>query len=174
MKLLHQKSVQYQECVLTFLDMKINSKSSILLTNIEKSFLFDTQYLFMAIIFRTLSKWCWRQLWRMWQASTAGTWRSSSLLWRCCCNRWLRLTQTFVLCAVCQVEANPETNGLRRLLAVKKSLAEFEQNVELVSKVSTTVSGQHPCHVNNIKYLLFVYLLTLSYLTHSPNIIRKN
>ena len=35
-----------------------------------------------------------------------------------------------------QVEANPETNGLRRLLAVKKSLAEFEQNVELVSKVS--------------------------------------
>ena len=33
-----------------------------------------------------------------------------------------------------QVEANPETNGLRRLLAVKKSLAEFEQNVELVSK----------------------------------------
>ena len=30
MKLLHQKSVQYQECVLTFLDMKINSKSSIL------------------------------------------------------------------------------------------------------------------------------------------------
>ena len=34
-----------------------------------------------------------------------------------------------------QVEANPETNGLRRLLAVKKSLAEFEQNVELVSKV---------------------------------------
>ena len=47
------------------------------------------------------------------------------------------LTQTFVLCAVCQVEANPETNGLRRLLAVKKSLAEFEQNVELVSKVSS-------------------------------------
>ena len=35
-----------------------------------------------------------------------------------------------------QVEANPETNGLPRLLAVKKSLAEFEQNVELVSKVS--------------------------------------
>ena len=34
-----------------------------------------------------------------------------------------------------QIEANPETNGLRRLLAVKKSLAEFEQNVELVSKV---------------------------------------
>ena len=34
-----------------------------------------------------------------------------------------------------QVEANPETNGLRRLLAVKKSLAEFEQNVDLVSKV---------------------------------------
>ena len=34
-----------------------------------------------------------------------------------------------------QVEANPETNGLRRLLAVKKSFAEFEQNVELVSKV---------------------------------------
>ena len=34
-----------------------------------------------------------------------------------------------------QVEGNPETNCLRRLLAVKKSLAEFEQNVELVSKV---------------------------------------
>ena len=34
-----------------------------------------------------------------------------------------------------QVESNPETNGLRRLLAVKKSFAEFEQNVELVSKV---------------------------------------
>ena len=34
-----------------------------------------------------------------------------------------------------QVESNPETNGLRRLLAVKKSFSEFEQNVELVSKV---------------------------------------
>ena len=135
---------------------------------IEKSFIFDTQYLFMDIIFRTLSKWCWRQLWRMWQASTAGTWRSSSLLWRCCCNRWLRLGRDMTdsdICIVFQVEANPETNGLRRLLAVKKSLAEFEQNVELVSKVST-VSRQHPCHVNNIKYLLFVYLLSFHVLPH--------
>merc|ERR1712130_662782 len=33
-----------------------------------------------------------------------------------------------------QIEQNPETNGLKRLLAVKKSLAEFEQNVEHVMK----------------------------------------
>ena len=32
---------------------------------------------------------------------------------------------------------NPETNGLKRLLAVKKSLAEFEQNVEHVMKVGS-------------------------------------
>ena len=38
-----------------------------------------------------------------------------------------------------QIEANPETNGLRRLLAVKESLTEFEQNVELVSKVIRNV-----------------------------------
>ena len=43
------------------------------------------------------------------------------------------------------MEANPETNGLRRLLAVKKSLAEFEQNVELVSKVSiSSLSSNNP------------------------------
>ena len=34
-----------------------------------------------------------------------------------------------------QVEQNPETNGLKRLLAVKKSLAEFEVRVERVMKV---------------------------------------
>merc|ERR1712179_310594 len=34
-----------------------------------------------------------------------------------------------------QIEKNPETNGLKRLLAVKKSLAKFEQSVELVIKV---------------------------------------
>lgn len=34
-----------------------------------------------------------------------------------------------------QVELNPETNGLKRLLAVKKSLAEFELQVEHVMKV---------------------------------------
>ena len=34
-----------------------------------------------------------------------------------------------------QIEANPEINGLRCLLAVQESLSEFEQIVELVSKV---------------------------------------
>ena len=34
-----------------------------------------------------------------------------------------------------QTELNPETNGMRRLLAVKKSLTEFEQRVEHVKKV---------------------------------------
>jgi len=38
-----------------------------------------------------------------------------------------------------QVEATPETNCLRRLLAVKKSLAEFEQKVEVFSKVVRTL-----------------------------------
>merc|ERR1719154_787160 len=40
-----------------------------------------------------------------------------------------------------QVEQNPETNGLKRLLAVKKSLAEFEQNVEHVMKVIRNLLG---------------------------------
>lgn len=40
-----------------------------------------------------------------------------------------------------QIEQNPETNGLKRLLAVKKSLAEFEQNVEHVMKVIRAVLG---------------------------------
>ena len=31
---------------------------------------------------------------------------------------------------------DPETNGLKRLLAVKKSLSEFEQRVEHVRKVN--------------------------------------
>lgn len=34
-----------------------------------------------------------------------------------------------------QIEQDPETNGLKRLLAVKKSLSEFEQRVEHVRKV---------------------------------------
>ena len=34
-----------------------------------------------------------------------------------------------------QIEANPETNGLKRLLAVKKSFAEFEQKVEHYAKI---------------------------------------
>jgi len=36
---------------------------------------------------------------------------------------------------------NPETEGLKRLLAVKKSLAEFEQNVEHVMKVIRNLLG---------------------------------
>jgi len=40
-----------------------------------------------------------------------------------------------------QIEQNPETNGLKRLLAVKKSLAEFEQNVEHVMKVIRNLLG---------------------------------
>jgi len=40
-----------------------------------------------------------------------------------------------------QIEQNPETNGLKRLLAVKKSLAEFEQNVEHVMKVIKNLLG---------------------------------
>ena len=74
--------------------------------------------------------------------STVGTWKSSNRRWKCCCNRSLFSPQSITPCQhkgsnlLFQVEANPETNGLRRLLAVKKSLAEFEQNVELVSKVS--------------------------------------
>ena len=34
-----------------------------------------------------------------------------------------------------QIEQQPETMGLKRLLAVKKSLLEFEQRVEHVMKV---------------------------------------
>ena len=34
-----------------------------------------------------------------------------------------------------QIEIQPETTGLKRLLAVKKSLVEFEQRVEHVMKV---------------------------------------
>jgi len=39
------------------------------------------------------------------------------------------------------IEKNPETNGLKRLLAVKKSLAKFEQSVELVIKVIRNLLG---------------------------------
>ena len=34
-----------------------------------------------------------------------------------------------------QIEQHPETTGLKRLLAVKKSLLEFEQRVEFVVRV---------------------------------------
>ena len=34
---------------------------------------------------------------------------------------------------------DPETNGLKRLLAVKKSLSEFEQRVEHVRKVNKEI-----------------------------------
>ena len=40
-----------------------------------------------------------------------------------------------------EVEQNPETGGLKRLLAVKKSLAEFELKVESMMKVLRTLLG---------------------------------
>jgi hypothetical protein len=40
-----------------------------------------------------------------------------------------------------QLEQNPETNGLRRLLAIKKSFAEFDQTVENVMKVIRNLAG---------------------------------
>ena len=43
---------------------------------------------------------------------------------------------------------NPETNGLKRLLAVKKSLAEFEQNVEHVMKVGHILCFLQPYYLH--------------------------
>lgn len=47
-----------------------------------------------------------------------------------------------------QIESNPETNGLKRLLAVKKSLAEFEQNVELVRRVVSNILSDDEAMIN--------------------------
>ena len=47
-----------------------------------------------------------------------------------------------------QIESNPETNGLKRLLAVKKSLAEFEQNVDLVRKTVWNILSDDEAIVN--------------------------
>ena len=42
-----------------------------------------------------------------------------------------------------QIEQQPETIGLKRLLAVKKSLLEFEQRVEQVMKVVQHLMGDN-------------------------------
>ena len=42
-----------------------------------------------------------------------------------------------------QIEQQPETMGLKRLLAVKKSLLEFEQRVEQVMKVVQHLMGDN-------------------------------
>ena len=47
-----------------------------------------------------------------------------------------------------QIESNPETNGLKRLLAVKKSLAEFEQNVDLVRKTVWNILSDDEAMIN--------------------------
>ena len=70
-----------------------------------------------------------------------------------------------------QIESNPETNGLKRLLAVKKSFAEFEQKVEHVAKVIRNIiaddedminlyltqSGKHVGEQEEIELLLGSY-----------------
>ena len=58
---------------------------------------------------------------------------------------------------------NPETNGLKRLLAVKKSLAEFEQNVEHVMKVGMKPfsAGDSSSRISNTELLGFVFMLVL-------------
>ena len=38
-----------------------------------------------------------------------------------------------------QIEQHPETTGLKRLLAVKKSFAEFEQKVEHYAKILRSI-----------------------------------
>ena len=50
--------------------------------------------------------------------------------------RHLQIIQPALEMLLQQIEQNPETSGLKRLLAIKKSVAEFEQNVEHVSKVT--------------------------------------
>jgi len=47
-----------------------------------------------------------------------------------------------------QIESNPETNGLKRLLAVKKSFAEFEQKVEHVAKVIRNIIADDEDMIN--------------------------
>lgn len=49
--------------------------------------------------------------------------------------RHLRIKRPALEMLLHQIEENPKTNGLKRLLAVKKSLAVFEQRVEQVTKV---------------------------------------
>ena len=49
--------------------------------------------------------------------------------------RHLQIIKPSVEMILQQIEANPETNGLKRLLAVKKSFAEFEQKVEHYAKI---------------------------------------
>jgi len=49
--------------------------------------------------------------------------------------RHLQIIKPSVEMILQQIEANPETNGLKRLLAVKKSFSEFEQKVEHYAKI---------------------------------------
>jgi len=49
--------------------------------------------------------------------------------------RHLQIIKPSVEMILQQIESNPETNGLKRLLAVKKSFAEFEQKVEHYAKI---------------------------------------
>ena len=49
--------------------------------------------------------------------------------------RHLRIKRPALEMLLQQIEQHPETTGLKRLLAVKKSLLEFEQRVEFVVRV---------------------------------------
>ena len=49
--------------------------------------------------------------------------------------RHLRIKKPALEMLLQQIEQSPETTGLKRLLAVKKSLLEFEQRVEQVVRV---------------------------------------
>ena len=51
------------------------------------------------------------------------------------CRRHLRIKRPALEMLLQQIEQHPETTGLKRLLAVKKSLLEFEQRVEFVVRV---------------------------------------
>ena len=53
--------------------------------------------------------------------------------------RHLQIIKPSVEMILQQIEANPETNGLKRLLAVKKSFAEFEQKVEHYAKILRSI-----------------------------------
>ena len=80
--------------------------------------------------------------------------------------RHLQIIKPSVEMILQQIEANPETNGLKRLLAVKKSFAEFEQKVEHYAKILRNILADD----EDMRRYFKSYLLCTETPNHSSNI----